>query len=391
MPLNDIIITKLSGGLGRRYPEQDMVSGFITQGIAVPGGVQLFTSYRLKSLDDALLLGINKNYDTTNNLLVYEHIKEFFRVNPSGELWIYITDLSVSYGLMLDPALTNSAKKLLADANGTIRQLGVVDNQTGGNWTNTLNALTQAQVLATYQYNLHAPCEIILEGKYFNFPIVTNLRTLNSPNVSVMVGQDKSIASTYPDYAAVGTLLGTISKARVNECVGWVGKFNILGDTLQVPSIANQLLSNISTGDMNTLNDYGYIYFRTHTGRPGIYFNDSHTCTDVTDDYAFIENNRTIHKAIRNIRTALLPRLASPILVDPDTGKLNPEVCKSIESDGKRALETMLSEQEISGLDVFVDPDQNILANNELQVQFSIIPTGTARQIKVTIGFENPF
>ena len=57
----------------------------------------------------------------------------------------------------------------------------------------------------------------------------------------------------------------------------------------------------------------------------------------------------------------------------------------------KAALEAMLANGEISALEVFVDPLQNILATSELKVVVSIIPTGTARKITVDLGFKNPF
>ena len=45
----------------------------------------------------------------------------------------------------------------------------------------------------------------------------------------------------------------------------------------------------------------------------------------------------------------------------------------------------------VDSIDVYVDPEQNILATSKLDVKFTIVPTGTARQIEATIGFSNPF
>ena len=394
--LNDINITKLSGGLGRRAPEGDMISGLLAGGVAVTAGVQLETVYRLASLQDALLLGIDADYDTTHAVLVYEHIKEFFRVNPNGELYLMLLPRTVDYAAMLDPANTGNAKKLLVEAGGNIRQLGVAFNPEGtvpAIWTQTLAAIAKAQELATDEYTLHRPVEILLEGKDFDISATVDFRSLNAPNVAVMLGQAMSIASqpAFAKYAAIGTLLGAVSKARVNESIAWVERFNLYGGTLEAIGLGGESLNTLSQGDLNTLDENGAIFFRTHAGTPGIYLNDSHTCTHAADDYAYIENNRTIHKAVRNIRRALLPRLASPVLIDQDSGQLSPEVVKSYESDGRRALETLLSNGEVSAIDVYVDPAQNILASGELKLAFSLIPTGTARRISVTIGFVNPF
>ena len=122
-----------------------------------------------------------------------------------------------------------------------------------------------------------------------------------------------------------------------------------------------------------------------------MYFNDSHTCTIQTSDFTFIEANRTIHKATRIARTALLPKVNAPVLVDPDTGTLPPSTVKGYETLCKAALERMISNEEVSEIDVFVDPNQDILADSILKVRIEIVPMGTARRIEVNIGFKNPF
>lgn len=395
MSLSDVTIIKRTGGLGRRSPGGDMISGLLANGVDVSGGVQIGTPYRLASIQDALALLIDEAYDTTNNVLVYEHIKEFFRINSNGDLWLMLLPKAENFKDMVDPAKEANALKLLQAAGGAIRQLGVAYNPavTVADDTALVAAIAKAQELAVYAYSVHMPVEIILEGKGYDLEDAVDFRSLNAEGVTVMVGQSLSVANTGGNetYAAVGTLLGAVSKAAVNENVGWVQEFNVMGGSLQAAAISGVAYQNIGQGKLNTLNDEGAVFFRTHIGRPGYYFNDSHTCTDLLSDYAYIEMNRTIHKAVRLVREALLPRVNSPVLIDAENGTLSPEVIKSIENDGNRALEAMLSNQEVSAMDVYVDPAQNILATSELQVSFSLVPTGTARQINVTIGFENPF
>jgi hypothetical protein len=397
--MNDIVINKVNGGLGRREESQDGVSGLLANGVAVVGGVQLDTVYRLSSIADAVALLITQAYDESNKVLVYEHINEFFRVNPNGDLYLMLVAQSVSFKDMLDKSNQN-AKKLLMEGQGKIKQLAVAYNPVTAvtNFTPASDAISKAQELANEEYSEHRPVQILLEGKGFDIASPVDFRTLNSKNVSVMIGQalsirNKVVSSTSPfeTYAAVGTLLGAVSIAAVNQNIGWINNFNVLGGSLASPGISGKVFTQIANGTVETLNDNGSIFFRTHTGIAGIYFNDSHTCTSVTEDFAYIENNRTIDKAIALIRTALLPKLNSPISVDSSTGKLSPEVIKSYEVDGVKALETMLSANEISDFDVYVDPNQNILSSSELKVKFQIVPTGTARKINVTIGFTNPF
>jgi len=63
--LNDVVINKLSGGLGRRNPSQDMVSGLLFDGLATTpsGSLEQDKAYRLASVEDAKALGIEEAYD----------------------------------------------------------------------------------------------------------------------------------------------------------------------------------------------------------------------------------------------------------------------------------------------------------------------------------------
>ncbi|MCX6276937.1 MAG: DUF2586 family protein [Bacteroidetes bacterium] len=397
--MNDVTINKLGGGLGRRLPNQDMYSGLLANGVAVSGTgkAELGKIYRLKSTADAAAIGIDADYDHDNTVLVYEHISEFFRVNPNGDLFLMLVGKDVTYAEMLNKDEAY-AKKLLLESEGYIRQLGVAFNPTTpvADFTATAAAITNAQALAVDEYTRHRPVLIVLEGKGFDPDAVslTDFRAMNSEYVAVMCGQALPVTeldAAFLCYAAVGTMLGAVSKAAVNEKISWVEKFNMYGGNLTAAGIGGAALTELTEGQLESLEGKGAIFFRTHTGKAGIYFNNSHACTESVSDYAYLENTRTINKAVRLIREIMLPRLDSPVLIDEATGKLSPEVVKSWESDGRRALEEMLRKDEISSLDVFIDPDQNILATSELEISFWIVPTGSASKITVSIGFTNPF
>lgn len=405
MALNDVKIVKKTGGLKRRSPSEDGISGLVMHGVAVAGKVVLGTSYQLKSVTDAEDLGLDAAYDTANDVLVHYHISEFFRMNPDGELWILVAAQATAFADLADPTKT-FGKKLLTDAGGTIRQLAIAFNPASGYVPTLLDgldsqvfgAIAQAQLLAEEQQDIeHAPVVIIIEGREFNGTAAAakDLRTLDASNVSVMIGSDAAVAADFPKHAAVGTLLGAVSRAKVNESVSYVQKFNAADINLDkftgIALSSDLAVSSYSQSSLATLNDKGYIFLRNLTGISGAYFNDSPTCALVTDDFATIENNRTFNKAHRLIRTALLPRLGSPLLVDQDTGKLQPEVAKDFEALGRAALDDMSREQEVSGFDVNVDENQDVLATSLLKVDFELTPTGTARTIEASIGFVNPF
>lgn len=434
--LNDVVITKLSGGLGRRNPELDMVSGLLFDGIET-SSLKFDTVKRIASLEDAEALGITNNYDV-NGQSVYYQIQQFFRMNPSGDLYIMLVD-SGNYAETIDKALEMQEK-----ANGNIRQMAIISyGET--TFEQTKNAIPKTQTITNQAYTNYMPFEIILEGKGFDIATETSspsLALLNSENVSVVVAMDVEKAfeqkliqkdtnkayilksdeelvlaqsssdiynirnadglkkdgsvilefvfqEPYKNSAAVGLALGALSKAKVSENIAWIEKFNLTGEGFAKPGFVGGKEIK-SLGDLRTLNEKRYIFTQTHTGLAGVYFNDSHTCTTGTSDFAYIENNRTVNKATRLLRTALLPKLASPVLVDID-GKLPQSVSKSFEDLCRNALEGMVANQEVSAFDVYVDPKQNILATSELKVKAEITPIGTARKIMVDLGFKNPF
>jgi hypothetical protein len=387
--LNDVVITKLSGGLGRRTPDQDMVSGLLFDGV-VTTKLALNKVERLASLEDAEALGITSDYDV-NGQSAYYQIQQFFRMNPSGDLYIMATE-GKTYQEVAEKAM--DMQEL---ANGNIRQMAIIFSKET-EFSATEDAVRTAQTKTALAYKSYMPFEVILEGKGFNIDKAPSLAQLNAENVSVVVAMDVEKAtfkregetvSTYKNTAAVGMALGAISRAKVSENIAWIEKFNLTGEGFAKAGFVGG--KEIKTlGTLSTLNESRYIFAKTHTGLAGVYFNDSHTCTSGTSDFAYVESNRTINKATRLLRTALLPKLASPVLVDID-GKLPQSVSKSFEGLCRAALEGMVANQEVSVFDVYVDPKQNILATSELRVKAEITPIGTARKIMVDLGFKNPF
>jgi hypothetical protein len=380
--LNDVVITKLSGGLGRRTPDQDMISGLLFDGVETTK-LALDKVERLASLEDAEALGITPDYDV-NGQSAYYQIQQFFRMNPSGDLYIMATE-AASY-----PDIAKKAMDMQELANGNIRQMAIIfSGET--KFSVTEATVTIAQTKAAISYKNYMPFEVILEGKGFDADTAPSLAELNAENVSVVVAMDveKAKLVTYKNTAAVGMALGAISRAKVSENIAWIEKFNLTGEGFaKAGFVGGQEIKTLGT--LSTLNEKRYIFAKTHTGLAGVYFNDSHTCTSETSDFAYVESNRTINKATRLLRTALLPKLASPVLVDID-GKLPQSVSKSFEGLCRAALEGMVANQEVSAFDVYVDPKQNILATSELRVKAEITPIGTARKIMVDLGFKNPF
>jgi hypothetical protein len=407
MGLPNVVFTVTDNGLGRRNPTDDNVGALVMTGVAA-GDVDLGDPYMVKSLAEAEALGITSAYDEANTVLVWYHIREFFKVNPDGELWFILKSQATTMETLADKNTANGLKLLLTTANGRVRFIGVARNPASG-YTPTLAngldadvvaAVAKAQEFAEEEFDRKRPVQFLIEGRSLNGTLTSakDLRTLGAEYVSVVIGQDYEVAdgdALFNGMACVGTTLGMICKAKVNENIGWPEKFKIDYDGVnwQYPALSNHVkIEDVKLTDMDALDVLGYIMPRRFTGLSGTYFNDSHTCTVITSDYAYIENVRTINKAVREAYAALVTKLNSPLNVDPLTGKIASETIKYFEQLVASSLDEMGRNGEISvsngviGRDVYIDPDQNILSTSELSVKISIVPTATGRSMQVTIG-----
>jgi hypothetical protein len=410
MGVPNVQIIKRNGALGRRNPNTDGVCALITTGVAVSGKLVLGTVYPLRSTRDAIALGITEAYDAANKVLVYHPIDRFFKRNPNGTLYIQVNAQTNTLEDLCDVS-KEFAKKVLRDLKGIVKFVGVTHNPATG-YTPTLTtgldadviaAIPKAQALYEDEFSKFRMASFLIEGRSFNGTAAAalDLRTLNAANVSVTIAQDPDVAALeteYAGYAAVGDVLGLISKAAVSQNIGeYQPDFNLNNTGLNLFVTAalssGSDINSYADADLDTLDDKGYIFPIAVAGLDGFYLNDSHTASALlNNDYAYIENNRTIEKAVFLARQALLPRVKSRVQVDSATGQLAPEDVKTLETIGKRALAGMETDGDVSGgIDCYVDPEQDIIATSRIDVEVSFIPVSIARQITLSIGFVNPF
>jgi hypothetical protein len=77
-----------------------------------------------------------------------------------------------------------------------------------------------------------------------------------------------------------------------------------------------------------------------------------------------------------------------PVTTD---GTLEPGFCKWLSQQIENLINnTMTANREISSVKCFIDPEQNILSTNQLNVVIGIVPVGYATQIEISLGFNNP-
>lgn len=92
-------------------------------------------------------------------------------------------------------------------------------------------------------------------------------------------------------------------------------------------------------------------------------------------------------KAVRGIRTYLLPKLGRPMMVDKATGKLERTTVEHLITTGNKALEDMEKAGELSGYKFDIDPDQNILSTSRVRGVIKNVPVGVMRNLDLEIGY----
>jgi hypothetical protein len=324
---------------------------------------------------------------TISNLAVwYYHISEFFRLQPKGQLYVGFYAVPATY--------TFSEVQTIQDfANGKIRQMGVFKNA-NASFTADAQAI---QAVCNTLAGLHKPLSIVYAANMTSVTDLTtlpDLNTLTCPNVSAVIGQDKGGQGNYlyvtqaRSITTLGATLGAIALAKVSEDIAWVSKFNISsGFECDTIGFANgSAVATASQSLLNLLDNRRYIFLIKYVGIAGSYFNDSHAAVTVTSDYAYIENNRTIDKAIRGVYSSLLPNLNSPLVLNAD-GTLKDTTVAYFIGQCSPNLDQMVRDSELSAYEVTIDTTQNVLSTSTLVVSIKLVPIGVARNIVVNIGF----
>ena len=425
--LNPVDLTK--GNIGPNIlGSNDGIAGLIMHGVAVGGSIALGETKEIFKLSDAEALGLDADYDTTNEIQVWYHIKEFYRMirkitgRESSRLYIMLidnsvtaTELDVTMEDIVEDAGGTMAQKLIEDAEGKIRWLGVAMNpaatyastQLDGLDADVVNAIPKAQLLADWAWGSDQPLNIILEGREFNGTAAAagDLRAIDgvkAENVSVAILQDyayaEDLVALQQVHAAVGTILGVRAALRVHENIGEVERCNIediLKDAFTKVGLSNHELVSANLSELDTLDAKGYIFAYRYTNYDGVFINNDHTCTPIELD---AEGNKNLHqmaygavvgKAKRVLRNALLPKVKTTQDIDATTGKLSTGAIKYFEGIGNTELNRMQTDGEISGGATYVDPDSDLLnPPRVLNVDFAVVPRGTVDEISGNINLK---
>lgn len=391
--MQNLTITRTNGNIVRSLSGEDHISGLVFYSATLPAadeGVDGFTAteriHAISSLPTAEKYGITADAAAWETRVLHHILDSIFNMNPGVSLYV---------GIFKPAAGANAfseIKQIQNYAGGRLRQVGVWNGAVELSDT-LVNSLQSVRTILEAQ---NKPLSILYAPKVTDVTkLPTDLAKIGRNGVSVIISQDGAgvAAELYADadnegkasVSDLGDLLGAVSKAKVHQSIAWVEQFPT---NISVAGFGDGTkYRDLDTATIEELDAARYIFGRTYDGLAGVFFNDNHTLDVGTSDYAYINDVRTMDKAVRGVRTYLLPKLGRPMQVDASTGKLERTVVEHLITTGNKALEDMAKAGELSGYKFDIDPDQNILATSRLRGVIKNVAVGVMRNLDLEIGF----
>lgn len=117
MGLSKVTINVVSG-LGKTAVEDDSVSGLVADAVAIEGKLVLGQPLAVTSLSQLEALGVTRQWDLTNKVMLWHHAAAFYDAAPEGT-YLYVMPVSTgtAYTALLS-ASDGQVKTLLDYAKG---------------------------------------------------------------------------------------------------------------------------------------------------------------------------------------------------------------------------------------------------------------------------------
>lgn len=387
------------------------VSGMVISSPVLPL-LAFKTTVQLYGMFDAAQYGITAAFDKTNNVNVYRHVREFYRMAGEGvELNLMIVAQTETLKSITQDTTGDKLKQLLIDAEFKCRQVAIALNPTvagvpvDGLDPDVYGAIPLAQGMANWAYQNFMPTHIFLEGFGLSglasvLPDLRDIENVEATKVTMVIGQDWAYAETKTGiaqkFADVGTVLGVCSAAAINQNIGDNDAFNLMDATKSawmVPGLSSHKKNKEVFEQLQTFEDKGYVFGITYPGLAGVRINNDHVCAPIIIDSEGNMNEHTIaygrvmDDCARQLRTAFLPKVKKTYPVDV-AGKLPTGIRVGLEGIGDDIFKDMKNAVEISAGKTTVDPNSDLLVAKELKVAFNVQPTGVLGYLNGTINLK---
>lgn len=383
MGLPKISFIIATSGLGLLTADIQKIPGLVITGNTVADKITIGESKQIFSLQDAQNIGIT----AADNPFAYKHVKAFYDyAGTNAELWIMLTSDATTMSAMADTT-GNIAKKLINDAGGRIRVLGLIKESEGTETTgNGLDAdvdlaAVKLQALADEFTEKYFPFRGIISGNNFTGTVadLKDYTTTTHNRVSILLANTDGEKE-----ASIGLALGRLASTPVQRKMhrtrdGAVENFNAYFTN------GEKVESLMSSWD--AIADKNYIFLRNFAGKAGFYFTSDPTLTADNDDFNTLSNGFVMDKAIIIAYNVLVENLGDEIPVT-DSGTIHPAIIKSWQSAVESNINgNMTNLGELSNCRCYIDETQDVLSSGTMEVEIQLLPVGYAEYINVKIGF----
>lgn len=385
-----------NGVLGQVAEMADGCLGILAIGAKAVGDTfVLGTAYKLKGVASLEELGVTSE----NNPLLYRNVKDFYDEAGNGqEVWLMGFAETESFSSILDRDNAAGAKALILATNGKLRGL-IAFKSPQASYTPSIKhgidedcytALTKAQLLGEWATEERfAPIFTLVEGYDFNGKDtdLTDLRTMTYNRAGIVIGDTVSGSKN----AAMGIVAGRLASSPVQRKISRVKSGALTAPEMFVGN------KPVELADVESVDEKGFITFRTFVGKAGYFIADDHLATAASDDYNCIANRRVIDKAYRVAYSTLIEDLNDEVPISSDGG-LSPAWCASVEADVENDIISQMTangnlgndpaDSEDTGVDCVIDRNQNILSTGKFVAGLRVKPNGYAKYIDVNLGFK---
>lgn len=383
MGLPKITFLIATAGLGLLNADIQKTPGLVITGSTVAGKIAVGESRQFFSLEDAKTAGITE----LENPFAYKHVKAFYDyAGTNAELWVMLTSDATTMSAMADKN-GNIAKKLINDAGGRIRTLGLIKKSAGSETTgngldaNVDVAAVKLQELADEFTGKYFPFRGTISGNNFT-GIVQDLKdysTTDHNRVSILLANTDAEKE-----ASMGLFLAREASIPVQRKIhrvkdGAVENFNAyFTNGAKVESLSSA---------WDTIADKNYIFLRNFVGKSGFYFSSDPTLTKDTDDFNNLSNGFVMDKAMILAYNVLVENLADEVPVT-ENGTIHPAIIKSWQSAVESNINgNMTDKGELSNFRCYINENQDVLTTGTMEVEMLLQPVGYSEFITVKIGF----
>lgn len=177
-------------------------------------------------------------------------------------------------------------------------------------------------------------------------------------------------------------LAARLASIPINQSPGWVGKGGLHGVT--------RLYRNEE--ETPALDDLRFNTLRTMGADGGYYITNGRSFAAPGSDYTLIPYGRIIDRTLALARSGMIRYINSDLRINKTNGHIDEKEARGIESRLNETLEQVLvSTGLVSGVQVQVDREQNLLSSQTLRARVRVMPDAIIGWVVVDIGLQNPF